>query len=136
MAAEKIGSITATTTTKTLTANGTNPRFETSALTGSGTIVGAQVLNIMATYSAELRDDGTIYGECPNAGLILAEDGVATFRATGIGHFTEDGGASFKGMVYFQTTAPSLSSLNGSAVVYNWVVDPEGNAQWELWKWN
>ena len=65
----------------------------------------------------------------------MAADGVATFRATGIGSFTEDGGVAFKGMVYFQTSAPSLSSLNGASVVYNWDVDPEGNATWELWEW-
>jgi hypothetical protein len=134
MSAEKIGSITGTTTTKTLPASGTNPRFETSLLTSSGTLAGAQV-QAMASYSSELREDGTVYGECPNAGVIMTQDGLATFRATGIGHFTEDGGAMFKGVAYFQTKAPSLSSLNGSAVVYNWDVDAEGNAQWELWEW-
>ena len=134
MPAEKIGSIKTTTTTKVLPANGLNPTFEVSAPDGSGTLAGTEVQS-MATYSSELRPDGTIYGECPNSGVIMAADGVATFRATGIGSFTEDGGVSFKGMVYFQTSAPSLSSLNGAAVVYNWDVDPEGNATWELWEW-
>ncbi len=82
-----------------------------------------------------MRADGTLYGECPNQGVVMAADGIATFRATGIGTFTEDGGSSFKGMAYFQTSAPSLSSLNGTAVVYDWVVDPEGNASWDLWEW-
>lgn len=134
MPAEKIGSIKAVTTVKVLPANGTNPRFEVSAPSGSGTLAGADVQS-MATYSAELREDGTIYGECPNSGVVMASDGVATFRASGIGAFTEDGGTSFKGIVYFQTSAPSLSSLNGAAVVYNWDVDAEGNATWELWEW-
>jgi len=134
MPVEKIGSIKAVTTVKVLPANGTNPRFEVSAPSGSGTLAGADVQS-MATYSAELREDGTIYGECPNSGVIMASDGVATFRASGIGAFTEDGGTSFKGIVYFQTSAPSLSSLNGAAVVYNWDVDAEGNATWELWEW-
>ncbi len=134
MPVEKIGSIKAVTTVKVLPANGTNPRFEVSAPSGSGTLAGADVQS-MATYSAELREDGTIYGECPNSGVVMASDGVATFRASGIGAFTEDGGTSFKGIVYFQTSAPSLSSLNGAAVVYNWDVDAEGNATWELWEW-
>jgi hypothetical protein len=134
MPAEKIGSIKAVTTVKVLPANGTNPRFEVSAPSGSGTLAGADVQS-MATYSAELREDGTIYGECPNSGVVMASDGVATFRASGIGAFTEDGGTSFKGIVYFQTSAPSLASLNGAAVVYNWDVDAEGNATWELWEW-
>ena len=65
----------------------------------------------------------------------MTSDGVATFRASGTGSFTEDGGATFKGIVYFETSAPSLSSLNGAAVVYNWDVDAEGGATWELWQW-
>jgi hypothetical protein len=133
--AEKLGSIKAVTTAKAQPANGTNPRFEVNAISGSGTLAGADIFQMMATYSAEMRSDGTLYGECPNAGIVIAADGVATFRATGIGNFTEDGGATFKGMVYFETSAPSLASLNGAAVVYNWDVDAEGNAAWELWQW-
>ena len=135
MASEKLGSIKAVTTTKTLPANGTLRRFEVTVPSGSGTLAGVDIFKMMATYSAEMREDGTLYGECPNAGLVIAADGVATFTATGIGTFTEDGGATFKGMVYFQTSAPSLASLNGAAVVYNWDVDAEGNAAWELWQW-
>ena len=135
MASEKLGSIKAVTTTKILPANGTLPRFEVTVPSGSGTLSGVDIFQMMATYSAEMREDGTLYGECPNAGLVIAADGVATFTATGIGTFTEDGGATFKGMVYFQTSAPSLASLNGAAVVYNWDVDAEGNAAWELWQW-
>ena len=101
----------------------------------NGTLANVDICKMMATYSAEMRADGTLYGECPNSGLVMAADGMATFRATGIGTFTEDGGATFKGMVYFQTSAPSLASLNGAAVVYNWDVDAEGNAAWELWQW-
>ena len=49
---------------------------------------------------------------------------------------TEDGGMSFKGVVYFEPSAPSLASLAGVAVIYDWIVDPEGNAPWDLWEWN
>ena len=135
MASEKLGSIKAVTTTKALPANGTLPRFEVTVLSGSGTLAGVDIFQVMATYSAEMREDGSLYGECPNAGLVIVADGVATFRATGIGTFTEDGGATFKGMVYFQASAPSLSSLNGTCGVYHWDVDPEGNATWEIWEW-
>ena len=53
--------------------------------------------------------------------------------ATGIASFTDDGGSSWRGVVYFNATAPSLASLNGIAVAYSWDVDGEGNATWELW---
>ena len=65
----------------------------------------------------------------------MTQDGVATFRATGTGSFTADGGAIFRGTVYFQATAPSLSSLNGTCGMYEWDVDAEGNATWNIWEW-
>ena len=106
MPAEKIGSLKCITSQKVLPANAGNPRFEVTVPSGSGTLAGAEIFQAMAT-----------------------------FRASGIGTFTEDGGAAFKGIAYFQTSAPSLSNLNGAAVVYNWDVDGEGNATWELWEW-
>jgi len=133
--AEKIGSIKAVTTAKTLSANGNNPVFEVSAISGQGTLAGVEIINTMSTYTAEMGPDGIIHGECPNAGIFIVADGVATFRATGIGHFTEDGGTTFKGVVYLQTSAPSLSKLNGAAIVFDWDVDAQGNAEWELWHW-
>ena len=135
MPAEKLGSMKCTSTQKVLPANGANPRFEVTVPSGSGTLAGVEIFQMMATYQSEVLPDGIIYGECPNSGVVIAGDGMATFRASGIGSFTEEGGASFKGIAYFQTSAPSLSSLNGAAVVYNWDVDAEGNATWELWEW-
>ena len=133
MLGEKLGSMQLTTSNKVLSSIDGLPSFETTTM-GAGTLVGAEVQG-MATYTSDMRADGTLYGECPNSGVVMAQDGVATFTATGIGRFTEDGGSSFKGMVYFQTSAPSLSSLNGMAVVYDWLVDAEGNASWDMWEW-
>ena len=83
-----------------------------------------------------MRADGTLYGECPNQGVIMTQDGVATFRATGMGTFTADGGSIFRGACYFQASAPSLSSLNGVCCVYHFDVDAEGNSTWDIWEWN
>ena len=105
---------------------------ETMAST-AGTLAGAEVR--ACHYQATMRADGSWQGECPNSGIVMAADGVATFRATGVGSPTEDGGFVFKGVVYFETSAPSLSSLNGVAVVYDWTVDAEGGATWELFEW-
>ena len=131
MLGEKVGSLQASTTNKALPSDGALPIFETSA-EGAGTLAGADV-QFLATYSSEMRADGTLYGECP-AGIIMTADGVATFKATGIGTFTADGGATFRGATYFQATAPSLASLNGICTVYDWEVDAEGNATWTLWE--
>ena len=132
MLGEKIGSLTAATTNTPLPANGALPRFQTRA-EGSGTLAGAEV-KFIASYGSDMRADGTLYAECPNQGVVMTADGVATFTASGIGTFTADGGATFRGVCYFQTSAASLSSLNGKCVVYDWDVDAAGKATWELWE--
>ena len=134
MLGENVGSLSGPTSMQALPAVGGYPSFETVASGLSGTLAGAEVTSF-ATYSATMRADGSFYGECPNSGVVLAADGVATFRATGIGSPTADGGFSFRGVVYFDSAAPSLSSLNGVAVVYDWEVDASGDASWDLWEW-
>ncbi len=134
MLGDKVGSIQSATTIKALPAEDSRPVFEVSAQ-GAGQLGGGDV-QVMATYSARVLADGSLYGECPNAGVVMAQDGIGTFRATGAGAFTADGGSTFRGVVYFQSSAPSLTGLNGKAVVYNWDVDSDGNATWDLWEWN
>ena len=134
MLGEKVGSIKGPTSMKALPAVNGSPSFETNAAGLSGTLAGAEVMSF-ATYSATMRADGSFYGECPNSGVIMTADGVATFRATGTGAPTADGGFSFRGVAYFETAAPSLSSLNGVAIAYEWDVAPDGEASWELWEW-
>jgi len=133
MLGEKVGTFTGTTTDKVMPAQGGLPSFETSAQT-SGKLAGAECQS-MATYSAQMQPDGSLYGECPNSGVVMTSDGAATFRATGCGQMTGDGGAKFRGAVYFQTSAPSLMSVNGKCMVYEWDVDVQGNATWNIWEW-
>ena len=133
MLGEKIGSMTGTATNSVLPSEGSLPKFTTST-ENSGTLAGAEV-QAMATYSATMREDGTLYGECPNQGVIMTQDGVATFRATGMGTFTTDGGSKFRGACYFQSSAPSLSSLNGVCCVYHFDADAKGNTTWDIWEW-
>ena len=64
MLGEKLGSIQGGTTNKTLPVEDSLPKFETTT-EGSGTLAGVDVTS-MATYSSEMRADGTLYGECPN----------------------------------------------------------------------
>jgi hypothetical protein len=88
----------------------------------------------MASYVAKMQADGSPYGERPNAGVVVAADGVGTYRATGAGSFTADDGTSFRGVAYFQSQAPLLSALNGKVVVHIWEVDATGVAAWEHWE--
>ena len=133
MLGEHVGSMTGSALLTALPAVNGMPAAETTANI-AGTLAGVEVQG-MATYQAMMRADGSWQGECPNSGIVMTADGVATFRATGVGSPTEDGGFVFKGAVYFETAAASLSSLNGVAIVYDWTVDAEGAATWELFEW-
>ena len=133
MIGEKVGFMKAVATNKALPAVNGMPTMETSAL-GQGTLVGQDV-QFMATYSATMQADGSFYGECPNSGIVMSATGAATFRATGCGVPTAEGGFKFRGACYFQSADANLSALNGKACAYNWDVDAEGNATWEIWEW-
>ena len=133
MLGEKIGSASATPVSKVLPTEGTLPKFEITAQ-GSGKIAGVDV-QFMGTYHAEMKADGSMYGECPNSAILMAADGVATLRASGVGRTEPDGSTKFRGIVYIETTAPSLMSLNGKAIVQEYDVDAAGDANWEMWHW-
>ena len=130
MLGEHVGSMTGATSNKAVQAVGGMPAMETSG-TGQGMLAGQEV-QFMATYSAVMQPDGSFYGECPNSGIIMSATGAATFRATGAGNPTPDGGFKFRGVVYFQSQDANLSKLNGKACAYAWDVDPAGTATWEI----
>jgi hypothetical protein len=133
MLGKKVGTVTGSATNSLEPAVGASPRFSTVG-EGSGSLVGVEV-QCMVKFRSEMNIDGSLYGECPNSGLLMASDGVATFRASGVGHFTETGGSSFRGAAYFQASAPSLSDLNGKAFVFHWEVDAAGSTVWDIWEW-
>jgi hypothetical protein len=64
------------------------------------------------------------------------EEEMGTWSGTGAGRFTGRGSAvSFRGVVYFQTTSQKLARLSGTAVVYEWEVDENGNGQASFFEW-
>ncbi len=79
-------------------------------------------------YSSRIDGDGTIYGECPNSGVFMTVEGIATFRTTGAGAFNEYGGTKFRGAAYFSSATSSLAGLNRMCLVYASDVDGAGNA--------
>ena len=134
MLGKKVAEMTAITANKMLPSNNGQPRFETSC-DGTGTMLGV-TRKCMATYWATINPDGSVYGECPDSGVVLTAEGPVTFRANGAGAFTEDGGAKFRGSAFFTTAVPSLAELNGMCLVHEWDVDGDGNATWQLWEWS
>ena len=107
MLGKKVAEMTAVTANKMLPSNNGQPRFETSC-EGTGTMLGVEG-QFMATYWAQINPDGSVYGECPDSGVVLTAEGPVTFRANGAGAFTEDGGAKFRGSAFFTTAVPSLA---------------------------
>lgn len=133
MLSKKVGELTAKCNNKALPSNvGGMPKMETRTTVG-GRLVDLYFMSEV-TCQAELISNGSWVGECPNSGIILTADGVATFWANGCGKITEDGGVEFLGCVIFETMASSLSSLNGRAHMYTWDVDAAGNVGWNIWE--
>ena len=130
MLGKHVGSMKGQTEVKAMPSEYGMPKLETTGA-GEGTLLGHSV-QFMATYQAEMQPDGSFFGECPNSGVILSQAGAATYRATGAGHPTEDGGSKFRGAVYFASHSEAFSELNGKACVYKWDVDADGVASWEI----
>ena len=106
------------------------PAMETSAV-GGGKLLGDDV-QAQSTFTAAMRSDDSWLGECP-AGVVMCQEGVATFRCNGVGNMTENGGVKFYGGATFETTSDALSELNGKYYVFSYDSDPEGNAEWNLY---
>ena len=88
----------------------------------------------MATYVATVQPDGSLLGQ--GQGLMRgASNEVATWTGGGAGRFTENGGVSWRGALYFQSQSPAFARLNGIAVVYEYEVDESGKTEATLTEW-
>ncbi|MBI4530954.1 MAG: hypothetical protein HY709_05465 [Candidatus Latescibacteria bacterium] len=136
MLGEKLGEFRGKVTgQRVLPPDSSGPKVETS-FEISGTILGVEA-TMMGTYWSIVRPDGTLYGECPQQGIIMTRDGdMGTWSGAGVGKFTGQGSAvSFRGAIYFHTAAQKLARLNEVAILYEWEVDAQGNAQTPFWEW-
>jgi len=135
MLGEKIGEVRGKVTGQRVLSSDGNPKMETS-FEVSGTLYGVELM-MMGTYWSTVREDGTLYGECPQQGIIMTKNGeIGTWTAAGVGKFTGEGSAvSFRGAVYFQTVPQSLARLRTVAALYEWDIDAEGNAHAPFWEW-
>jgi hypothetical protein len=117
---------------RVLPPEGPYPKVEVS-FQGSGSILGAEVTNL-ATYWSSVRASGVLYGE--GQGVTMTKDGeIATWVGQGVGRFTERGGVSWRGALYFQTASQKLARLNGVAVVYEYEVDENDDTYGKFWEW-
>ncbi len=108
------------------------PKMETS-FEQSGKVLGVDVTE-NGTYWSIVRPDGSLFGE--GQGIVMGRGGeMATWTGSGVGTINKDGGASFRGAVFYQTTTPSWSRLNSVAAVFEFDVDPAGATRAQLWEW-
>ena len=99
----------------------------------SGKIFGNDC-NQIVTYWAEMRPDGSLYGE-GHAVLILQNGEIATWKGAGVGTIHPGGTVSYRGAVYYSTSSPTLARLNAVAGVFEYEVDVNGNTHSKVWEW-
>src|SRR5437762_8965993 len=60
------------------------------------------------TYQSAVRPDGSIYGE--GKGAMMTPDGdMIVWTGSGLGKFGERGAVSYRGMLFYRTTAQKLA---------------------------
>jgi hypothetical protein len=104
-----------------------------SSFRATGSLLGGNVKET-GTYWTVVRPDGTLYGE--GQGVMILKDGkMATWTGHGVGVTKEDGSASYRGTIYFQTMPPQWSRLNKVGVLFEYEIDAEGNTHSDYWEW-
>jgi DNA-binding transcriptional regulator LsrR (DeoR family) len=133
MLGEKIGEISGKVNMQRVVPNlGGDPKMETS-FQATGSVLGANIKDT-GTYTTIFRPDGTQYGE--GQGIMITKDGkTATWTGHGVGTMHQDGTATYRGALYFQTMPPKWSRLNKVAVLFEYAIDAEGNMHSEYWEW-
>lgn len=134
MLGDKLGVLTGKVTGQRILPSEDEPKAETS-FEVSGQLDGVQIA-FMGTYWSKVRPDGSLYGECPNQGVLMAPDGVGMWTAAGVGWFTGGGtGVAFRGACYLTKAPASLAKLSNVALIYEWETDGDSNATLGFWAW-
>ncbi|MGH9462709.1 MAG: hypothetical protein ACRD1X_15950 [Vicinamibacteria bacterium] len=133
MLGEKIGEGKGKVTARRVLPNpGGAPKMETS-FESAGKLLGVEAKET-GTYSSAVRPDGTLYGE--GNGILMGKGGeMATWIGQGMGTIKENGGVTYRGAIYYQTSSEAWRRLNRVAAVFEYEVDAEGNSKSELWEW-
>jgi hypothetical protein len=133
MLGEKVGEGTGKVTSQRVLPNPDGaPKMETT-FQGAGTLLGIGDTET-GTYVAVGRPDGSLFGE--GQGIVMGRNGeLATWTGQGVGRFQKDGTLSYRGAIYVQSASAKWAQLNGTALVYEYDVDPQGNTRGQLFEW-
>jgi hypothetical protein len=126
---ESVGKVTAR---RVLPNPGGGAKMETS-FESTGKLLNVEQ-NETGTYWSVVRPDGTLFGE--GQGIIMGKGGeLATWVGQGVGTIKKDGGVSYRGALYYQTSAPAWTRLNSVAAIFEYDVDAQGKSRSQLWEW-
>jgi hypothetical protein len=133
MQADKIGESQGKVTGRRVLPNpGGGAKMETS-FEASGKLLNVEQTET-GTYSSVVRPEGTLFGE--GQGIIMGKGGeLATWVGQGVGTIKKDGGVSYRGALYYQSSSPAWARLNSIAAVFEYDVDSQGNSRSQLWEW-
>lgn len=101
---------------------------------GRGSLLGTEIIDL-GTYWAVVQPNGLLYGEGQGA-LMTPTGDVIQWVGAGRGHFTSQGGVSFRGAVYYQTTAEKFARLNSVAIVYEHETGADDSVTNKYWEWS
>jgi hypothetical protein len=117
---------------RVLPSDGQGPKMEVT-FEARGTFVGIDASGV-GTYWTVVQANGALYGE--GEGLITTDQGdLVQWTGTGRGRLTKQGGASFRGAIYFRTASAKLGHVNEVAGVYEHETDRDGNVTTKTWEW-
>ena len=100
----------------------------------TGKILGVEVMD-MTTFETTMKPGGIMFGI--GQGVTMGKGGeMALYHANGVGKKTGKGSASsFRGVLYLTTQSPKWASLNGTALVFEYEADENGNTRVQAWEW-
>lgn len=118
---------------RVLPSRGNEPAYEVTE-EFKGNLLGIKISD-MTTYKYVIKEGGIMYGN--GQGVTLTKEGdVLTYTISGVGGFKNKGPAvSFRGALYYRTSSPKFSRLNGIAVIFEYEADENGNSYAKQWEW-
>ncbi|MBB4979752.1 MULTISPECIES: hypothetical protein [Streptomyces] len=133
MLGDELGTITGEMTgMRVLSTDGGHAVVETS-FRGTSTLLGADMKD-MGTYESVSRPDGTLFGEGHGVSMTRAGDTV-TWHGSGVGRFTESGGVSWRGALFYETASTEFTRLNGIAALFEFETEESGKVSGTLYEW-
>jgi hypothetical protein len=128
--AEDHGKITGV---RVLPSEGQSAKVEVS-FQATGQILGVDYTDL-GTYQSSLTEAGVLRGK--GQGVMMTKDGdTISWSGEGVGKPTGKGfAASWRGVVFYQTTSKKLANLNAIAGVFEHEVDEAGNLKSKICEW-